>query len=126
GVQEAALAREPVGRPEPVERPGLAASPGAVATPALLRGLAQELAGVQVEDALVRDAAVTPNQEAAGGQAVLVSDAGQVRIPSPRRGMEDDADVHHDVDEEAVEGQEAPQVAAVHVEAQGECAPGVD
>src|SRR5215211_7634657 len=43
-----------------------------------------------------------------------------------RRCVEDDPDVHHDVDEQAVGGQEAAQVATLLVEARCKRAAGVD
>jgi hypothetical protein len=57
-------------RPESVERPGQPAGPVGVAREALVRGLAEELAGIQVEDPLVRGAAVGADQRPLRSPAV--------------------------------------------------------
>ncbi len=115
-----------IGRAEAVERPGQPARPGGVVTPALVGGLAQELARLQVEDALVGGAAVAAHQIAARGQAVLVGDAPQILVAGLEGGVEDDAHVHHDVDEEALVGDEGAQVLALLLEAFGQRLAGLD
>ena len=64
----------------------------------------------QVEDAFMGGAAVAAHQVFAGSQAVLEGDLGQLFVPALLGGVEDDADVHHDIDEEAVLSQEGAQI----------------
>src|SRR5207244_5918965 len=125
-VEEAPVARETIGGAEAVKGPGLPAGPRGIAAPTLMRGLAQELARVEVEDALVGRAAVAAHQEAARGQAVRLGDAPQRGIRVLLRGVEDDADVHHDVDESALRRHERAQVAALLVEPPREGLPRLD
>src|SRR5207244_2268542 len=100
GFQEARVAREAVGRAEAVERPRQPARPGGIAAVALVRRLPQKLARLQVEDPLVSGAAVAAKKGAARGQAVLRGDLAQCGVVRLLRGVENDADVHHNVDEE--------------------------
>src|SRR5262249_38725465 len=92
---------EAVGRAEAVEGPGLAAGPGGVAAPTLVGRLAKEFAGPEVEDALVGGAAVAADEIAAGGQAVVGGASEQIGVAGFVGSVEDDTDVHHDVDEAA-------------------------
>src|SRR5919199_2253237 len=117
-VEEAPVARETIGGAEAVEGPGLPARPRGIAAPALVRGLAQERARVEVEDALVGRAAIAAHQEAARGQAVLHRGAPQAGVGCLLGGVEDDADVHHDVDEGALRRDEGAQIAPSLVETQ--------
>jgi hypothetical protein len=84
----------------------------------LLGRLLAERARGQVEDRLVGGAAVAADEVPPRRQAVLDRDARELGVPGALGGVEDDADVHHDVDEQAVGGQEAAQVPALVVEPQ--------
>ena len=67
GVQEPGVLRKLVGGGKAVQGPRLPARPAGIVAPALVGGLPQELAGLQVKDTLVGRAAVAPNQVTAGG-----------------------------------------------------------
>ena len=62
----------------------------------------------------------------AGGQAVLHGDGLQVRVVFLLGRIEDDANIHHDVDEQAVLGQERAQVLALWLEPQRQGLPGLN
>ena len=94
--------------PEAVEGPRLAPGPCGVRSPTLLGRLAKELPGVKVEDSFVRDASIAPDEVASRVQAVRFGDGSEPLVVAGVSGVLDDADVHHDVDECRVLGQEGP------------------
>ena len=73
---------------------------------------------MQVEDAFMGGAAVAAHQVFSCSQAVLARDLCQLLVAALLGGIEDDADVHHDINEEAVLRQEGAQVCAFLAEAQ--------
>ena len=64
--------------------------------------LAEELAGLEVEDPLVGGRAVRADEGALGGPAVGDGQLVEVVVAGLARRQEDDRHVHHDVDEQAV------------------------
>jgi len=69
---------------------------------------------------------VAAHQDAASGQAVAHRDLTQAGIPRLAGGVENDADVHHDVNEQRLFGYERAQVLAFLAEAQREGASRLD
>src|SRR5262245_8776678 len=116
---------EPVGGGEAVDGPGETARPGAFRLPALVRAFAFEGAAGKAEDPLVGGAAVRANQIARGLLAVLQRDLSHLLVPGFIRGPEDDADVHHDVDEQRLRADERREIAAL-LPAQGQRPAGFD
>src|SRR5262249_49469683 len=100
------LATEAVHGREAVDGPGQAARPDAIRTPALVRARSQKAPAFEVEDPLVRRAAVGPYQVALGRPAMLQGKRPQRIVPRGVGGPEDDADVHHDVDEQRLRADE--------------------
>src|SRR4029079_7283467 len=70
GVEVTRVARERVARAETVERPGLPPRPAGVGSPALLCRLTEELAGLEIEDPLVRGAAIAADEMPPGLQTM--------------------------------------------------------
>src|ERR1700736_2313430 len=64
-------------------------------------GLSQKFAGFKIENSLVRGAAIPANQVSASRQAMLDAYVEQLLILSLFCRVEDDRDVHHDIDEQA-------------------------
>ena len=116
--QKPRIAAVLIGKAETVQRPARAARPARIAAVTLLRALAQELAGLQIENPFLRRGAVAAHQKAARGQAVAQRDVAQPAIARLARGIEDDPDVHHDVDEERILADERAQVLPVLLETQ--------
>src|ERR1017187_3401296 len=83
---------------EPVERPGEAAGPSGIGSKPLMSGLTQEHAGVKVKDSFVRGRAVWADQELLSGVAVAEGHALEITVERLAGGIEDQRDVHHDVD----------------------------
>ena len=105
---------------KPYKRPSQAARPAGIAPISLLRGLPQKFAGLQIEDPFVRGGSVPAHQEAARGEAVAQRDIPQPPVARFARGVEDDADVHHDVDEDRILGHERSQILAIFLEPHGQ------
>ena len=104
---------------EPVQRPGQPARPRRVVAPALLSGLAQKLAGIKIEDAFMAGRPVAAYQILAGRLAVLLGNVDQMLIIGLQPCHGNDADVHHDVDEDRIRRQEGTQKPARGVEPGG-------
>ena len=84
GFKKSRIAAVLIRKAETVQRPASAARPARIAPVALLRALAQELAGLQIENSFLRRGAVAAHQEAARGQAVPQRDVAQTGDrPSP-------------------------------------------
>src|SRR5262249_54821821 len=96
---------QPGNPPKAVHRPRASAGPGAVRPVTVLRGLALELSRRHVEDRLVGRAAVGADQVLPACSAVLEGDLAKGLIPGGARSPKDDADVHHDVDEQRMRAQ---------------------
>src|SRR5204863_4170845 len=116
--------RQAVHRREAVQGPGQPAGPGAGRVPALVRALAQEVTRL-VEQALVGGAAVGPDDVFDRGEAVVEGYLTQGVVAGGVGGVEDQSDVHHDVDEQRLRPDERGQVAT-RPAAQGERAAGLD
>jgi hypothetical protein len=65
-------------------------------------GLAEELAGFRVEDAFVGGRAVGPHEGRFGRPAMDRGQLVKTAITGLAGGVEDQGDVHHDVDEQAL------------------------
>jgi hypothetical protein len=82
----------------------------------LVRRLAQELACLDVEDALVSCASVAPNEVPPCRQAVFRHLLEQVVVSRLLCRIKDDPDVHHDVDEATLRRNEGAEVPSPLVE----------
>jgi len=91
-----------------------------------VRGLAQKLAGVGIENPLVRGGTVAPHQHPPGGQRVAQRNVAQFTVAALARRIKNDADVHHGVDEQRIVGDEGAQIRALFLEARCERAAGFD
>src|SRR5213078_1629882 len=80
--------------------------------PTLMSGLAQESPGIGIENALMGGAAVGTDKIPSGHMTVFQSDLPQGVVVGGIGGPKDDADVHHDVDEERLRTDERGQIAA--------------
>src|ERR1700733_10534458 len=107
-----------IGKAETIQGPAGTARPARIAPVTLLRGLAQEFAALQIENSFLRRGTVAAHQEPARGQAVAQSDVAQPAIARFSRGVKDDPDVHHDVDEERILADKRAQVLPVLLETQ--------
>ncbi len=107
-----------VRKAEAVQRPAQAARPAGIAAVTLLRALAQKFAGLEIENSFLRRGAVAAHQVAARGEAMAQRNVAQPAIARFTRGIKNDADVHHDVDEERILADERAQVLPVLLEAQ--------
>ena len=85
-----------------MERPGHPPGPVAVGAEALLGRLAEERAGLQVEDPLVRRAAVGVDERPLGGPAVRDGQVVERLVARLARGVEDRRHVHHEIEEQAL------------------------
>jgi hypothetical protein len=61
--------------------------------------LSQELPGFEVEDPFMRRTSIATNKVSASCKTMLQTDLKQLLIARLFSGVEDDRDVHHDVDE---------------------------
>ena len=91
---------------EAVHGPGKAARPGTVAGEALMGSLLQEFAGFEIEHTFVGGGAVVADDRVAGGLAMGFGNAPEVLITGLVGRVEDQGDVHHDVDEQGVAADE--------------------
>ena len=71
--------------------------------------MAQKLAGIEIKDSLVGSAAIAADQVSAGINAVAIDDVQKVVIAGLLSSVENDSNIHHDVDECAVLGKERPE-----------------
>ena len=88
--------------------------------------LAEECAGLGVEDPLVRRAAVGADERPLGRPAVGDGQVVQGLVAGLAGGVEDDRHVHHDVDEQALGRDERAEVSPLGVEPQRQGPPGRD
>ena len=106
-----------VGRGETVQCPGLTARPARIVAPALVSGLPQEFAGLEVKQTLVRSAAVAPDQEPPGRETMFGGDLPERLILRLFGGVKNDSDVHHDVDEKALRRHKGAEISACRLKA---------
>ena len=66
-IQEPEVLGKLISRRETVNSPRLSARPTGIVAPSLMRCLPQKLASLDVKASFMRSAAITPNQETAGG-----------------------------------------------------------
>ena len=125
-LQVGRVARIREDRAESVERPGQAARPGRIGAESLLRRLAEEC-----RRSPGRRSPRGPWSRRGGrawprssGSAPRPARRGRGRRPA--RGVEDQRDVHHDVDEQTLRRQERAEVAALGVESHRQRPPGRD
>ena len=118
GLQIVRFAGHLIGRPKAIQRPGQPPRPGRIAAPALMGGLAQKLAGLQVENAFMGGGAIAAHQITAGGAAMGMRFTQQVVIPCLPGGVKDNPHVHHDVNKERFVRHEGAQVLPLFLEAQ--------
>ena len=118
GLQEAGVAAEAAGGAEAVEGPGARPRAQSESPRQPWWVLWRRNSPVSdIEDAFMGGAAVATHEVAARGEAVLRDAAQQVGVAGFLGGVEDDADVHHDVDEKALRPHEGGQVSALFAEA---------
>src|SRR5690606_33765067 len=125
-LEESRIAGSFVDRSEPVDGPGQAARPAGIAAVTLLRRLTQELASVEIKDALVRRASVAAYESLLRREAVLESDFEQCFVAGLLCGVNDDADVGHDVDEDRLGSHERAEVFAFFFEPLSQGLSGLD
>ncbi len=77
-----------------------------------MRARPQKLAGLRIEDPLVDRAAVRTDQVARAGAAVFQRNLPQGIVSRGVRGPEDNADIHHDVDEQRLRAHKGGQISA--------------
>src|ERR1700730_19441698 len=97
--EEPIVAGEFVGSSKAVKRPCLPSSPTRIVPPALVGQLTHKFARIQIKDSFVRSTAVTAHQITSGGQTVLNPNSPQCIVLSFFGCGEDQAHVHHDIDE---------------------------
>src|SRR4030088_227536 len=85
----------------------------------MLRGLLEESAGFKIEQALVSSGSIAAHQVSACREAMAQGDVAETAIPGLARGMEDNADIHHDVDKQRILGDERAYILPLIVEAVG-------
>ena len=77
--------------------------------------LAEEPAGLQVEDPLMGRRAIGTNQRGLGGPAMADGQSVKRPVVARRRSLENERHVHHDVDEQALRRHERAQVLALRL-----------
>ena len=91
-----------------------------------MRCLAQEFAGVSIENSFLRGGSVAPHQHAPRGVRMAHGDIAQPPVAGFPRGEKDNPHIHHDVDEQRIVGYKRPQVLAFFLEALGQSPAGLD
>ena len=84
--------------------------PAGITPPALMSGLAQEFARLEIENAFVGGAAIAANEHAAACQTVFHGDVEQLVVSGLKRRIKDDSHVRHDVDEQRFGSDERAKV----------------
>ena len=87
----------------------------------LLGCLPKEFATIEVENTLMRRTAVATHESPTGRQTVLLGKSEQNDIVGVQTGVENDGDIHHDVDEIGVRAVKRTQTAGIFIESQCEC-----
>src|SRR5258707_1463893 len=114
------VAGEFVGSSKAVKRPCLPSSPAGIVPPALVGRLTHKFPRTQIKNPFMRSTAVTAHQIAPGGQTMLNRNSPQCIVLSFFGCIENQSDVHHNVDKQAFRGHKRAEIAPASLETQGE------
>src|ERR1700746_3947495 len=125
-AQKSLIAGKFVSGGETIERPCLSSGPARIVSPTLVRRLPQKFACIQVKNSFMGGTAVAAHQITSGGQTMLNRHPPQCIILRCFGRIEDQSDVHHDVDEQAFWRHERTEITPVLLETQGERASSIN
>src|SRR3979490_1767123 len=124
--EEPIVAAEFVGSSKAVKRPCLPSSPARIVPPALVGRRTHKLARIPIKNSFMRSTAVTAHQISPGGQTMLNRNSPQCIVLSFLSYIEDQSDVHHDIDKQAFRRHKRAETAPALLETHGERASNIN